>query len=76
MHETTIECPSCNRRIRVPLKLPFSKINIFSTLDEPPPFPDSKEYDVRDVLWVNEELAKENERLRDYIRRLEMLINN
>jgi hypothetical protein len=73
MEETTIECPSCSRRIRIPLRRRLSCFEITQNFDDLPVCPESKEYDIRDVLWINDELAKENEKLRGVIKHLEIV---
>lgn len=76
MQETCIECPSCNRRIRIGLYATTAKLYQDyekSHYEDVPRCPQPKEYDIRDVLWVNEELARENEELRRIIKHLEIV---
>lgn len=72
MKETTLDCPSCNRRIRIALRsrVDFSLTSEFDDLTE---CPITEHYDIRDVLYVNQELAHENERLRGIIRHMEIV---
>lgn len=65
MDTTSIQCPSCNRNINICLKPP---------LCSPPPLdleyshiPSPKQYTLKDILYVHEQLIEENKYLRKYI---------
>lgn len=66
MNETSIQCPSCNRNIRIALMPPLCSI---VPMDLQYSRLTSKEYDLRDLLYVHEELIREN---RDLRQRLEL----
>ena len=70
MNTSTIECPSCNRRIIIPFRVPFDYKNMLKD-EYVPECPLGKEYHIRDILYVNDELAKENHRLREKIKVLD-----
>jgi hypothetical protein len=62
MDKTTIDCPSCNRRIRIALTTPLVPLEI-----EPDDFPGAmvgKDYDLRDLLGIYHDLLHEVKTLR------------
>ena len=69
--ETTIQCPSCNRRIYIGLHPPLTEM--FLPIDCVVS-PRRKEYTLRDLLYVHDELIRENNRMRKHIDKLNMLM--
>lgn len=65
MDSTTIDCPSCNRRISIALRPPLC--------EEPPSlyYCGFKKFNLTDILYVHSELIRENKRLNEYIEKLE-----
>lgn len=69
MDRTSIQCPSCNRNICIALKPPLCSLIPVDL--EYSHIPMSKEYTLQDLLYVHEELVKENKYLRKRIEKLQ-----
>jgi hypothetical protein len=69
MDRTSIECPSCNRKIFIALIPPL--VSELLPLDLTYSHLPNKEYDLRDLLYVHEELIRENSYLRKVISKLQ-----
>lgn len=66
MHTTSIQCPSCNRNICIALKPPLcSSHPLELQYSNLPSYP--KEHTIQDLLYVHEELVKENKFFREKI---------
>lgn len=69
MDRTWIQCPSCNRNICIALKPPLCSllpIDLkYSYISK------SEEYTIEDLIYVHEELIRENKLLRNKINELQ-----
>lgn len=76
MDRTSICCPSCNRHISIALRPPLILDLLPLDLDKRY-LPGYKDYDLRDILYVHNELTKENKFLKEEIEKLNIsLIKN
>lgn len=64
MDRTSIECPSCNRKILIPLRPPLCSLLPLDLEYSHIPMPSCGEYTLHDLLYVHEFLIKENNYLR------------
>lgn len=72
MDRTTIQCPSCDRKISVALSPLLTEISL--TKSDFPLYEESKEHTLFDILYVCNELVRENNRLKDQIETYKMLL--
>ncbi len=70
MDRTSIECPSCNRKILIALRPSLCSLLPLDLEYSHRPIPSSREYTLQDLLYVHEFLIKENSYLRCRIERL------
>lgn len=65
---TSIVCPSCERKICIALRPPLCSMLPWELRDShiPAPFM-GKDYTIKDLLYVHEELIKENKYLRNKV---------
>lgn len=64
MDTTTIDCPSCNRKISIALKPPFCETPTLF-------YAGFKQFNLSDILYVHSELISENINLRNQIKKLQ-----
>lgn len=74
MNSTSINCPSCNRKICIALEPPLCSL---LPLDlEYSHIPSRKDYNIRDLIYVHEELIKENKYLRKKVDKLSNMLSS